>query len=388
MPSKARSLGKAVSSGNPLATGVINASDITGLNANALSDVDTITQAPQNNQALVWSSGVSNWVPGTINSGVTSVNGLAGAVTGLATVDSPIFTGNVGIGTSPPSVSLDISSKTDGLALPVGTTAQRPSTPPTGTTRFNTTITALESWTGSSWVYAIINNGVTASTAFRSSSDFSNQTVSGNYYIQTASMTSAQQYYVDYSTTGGPWVRIWLATSDNYNTTSYSWDNSQSSLLLQNCAWFMYAFCNTSNNSLTTPWAFRFADSVTLNGSSNSNKSSFFNTPPMGHGGDSAPLITQVYTWRLADNTNYTSYLRTGYSSFGSNCDDSRAGTWGQICLKAGNTASTNTGGYSDFPHYSSFAYSGTDNWARSDQAYGTNAVTSSYRFAVYCKVL
>jgi hypothetical protein len=92
MPSKARSLGKAVSSGNPLATGVINASDITGLNANALSDVDTITQAPQNNQALVWSSGVSNWVPGTINSGVTSVNGLAGAITGLATLASPTFT--------------------------------------------------------------------------------------------------------------------------------------------------------------------------------------------------------------------------------------------------------------------------------------------------------
>lgn len=92
MPSKARSLGKAVSSGNPLATGVINASDISGLNVNALSDVDTITQAPQNNQALVWSSGVSNWVPGTINSGVTSVNGLAGAVTGLATLASPTFT--------------------------------------------------------------------------------------------------------------------------------------------------------------------------------------------------------------------------------------------------------------------------------------------------------
>jgi len=93
MPSKARSLGKAVSSGNPLATGVINASDITGLNANALSDVDTVTQAPQNNQALVWSSGVSNWVPGTINSGVTSVNGSTGAITGLATVASPTFTG-------------------------------------------------------------------------------------------------------------------------------------------------------------------------------------------------------------------------------------------------------------------------------------------------------
>lgn len=93
MPSKARSLGKAVSSGNPLATGVINASDISGLNANALSDVDTITQAPQNNQALVWSSVVSNWVPGTINSGVTSVNGSTGAVTGLATLASPTFTG-------------------------------------------------------------------------------------------------------------------------------------------------------------------------------------------------------------------------------------------------------------------------------------------------------
>ena len=42
MPSKARSLGKAVSSGNPLATGVINASDISGL-ANAVRTAISVT---------------------------------------------------------------------------------------------------------------------------------------------------------------------------------------------------------------------------------------------------------------------------------------------------------------------------------------------------------
>lgn len=40
----------------------------------------------------------------------------------------------------------------DGIVLPTGNSAQRPLTPPTGTTRFNTTIDSTETWDGSAWV--------------------------------------------------------------------------------------------------------------------------------------------------------------------------------------------------------------------------------------------
>ena len=39
-----------------------------------------------------------------------------------------------------------------GIVLPTGNSAQRPLTPPTGTTRFNTTIDSTETWDGSAWV--------------------------------------------------------------------------------------------------------------------------------------------------------------------------------------------------------------------------------------------
>jgi glutamate synthase domain-containing protein 3 len=63
-------------------------------------------------------------------------------------------TGNIGIGTASPAVSLDLKSKTDAIALPQGTTAQRP----TGNNpyiRYNTTNSALEFYNGTDWVEII-----------------------------------------------------------------------------------------------------------------------------------------------------------------------------------------------------------------------------------------
>jgi hypothetical protein len=63
-------------------------------------------------------------------------------------------TGNIGIGTASPAVSLDLKSKTDAIALPQGTTEQRP----TGNNpyiRYNTTNTALEFYNGTDWVEII-----------------------------------------------------------------------------------------------------------------------------------------------------------------------------------------------------------------------------------------
>ena len=59
--------------------------------------------------------------------------------------------GNVGIGTSTPAVSLDLSARTDAIALPRGTTAQRPSSASIGMIRYNTNIEALENYTSYGW---------------------------------------------------------------------------------------------------------------------------------------------------------------------------------------------------------------------------------------------
>ena len=63
--------------------------------------------------------------------------------------------GNVGIGSTLAAVSVDISEKNDAVALPVGTTAQRPSTAYGGYIRWNSTNTALEVYNGTNWVEII-----------------------------------------------------------------------------------------------------------------------------------------------------------------------------------------------------------------------------------------
>jgi hypothetical protein len=68
--------------------------------------------------------------------------------------------GNVGIGISNPSYSLDISAKTDSILLPVGTTAQRP-TVANGLVRYNTDLQSLEAYITNNWVslQTSANNG-------------------------------------------------------------------------------------------------------------------------------------------------------------------------------------------------------------------------------------
>lgn len=60
-------------------------------------------------------------------------------------------TGDVGIGSTSPVSSLDVSQKTDAVALPAGTTAQRPSSPVNGMVRYNNSNTGLEGYVSSAW---------------------------------------------------------------------------------------------------------------------------------------------------------------------------------------------------------------------------------------------
>jgi hypothetical protein len=85
---------------------------------------------------------------GDFNGGVAIGSSYAGV--DAAPTNGLIVQGNVGIGTSSPGDSLDLSQNSDALSLPTGTTAQRP----TGTAsmlRYNSTITGLEAYYGSAW---------------------------------------------------------------------------------------------------------------------------------------------------------------------------------------------------------------------------------------------
>ena len=58
--------------------------------------------------------------------------------------------GNLGIGTTSPGVSLDVGSKTDAIRVPNGTTAQRP-TAALGQFRYNTTTSQFEGYADGAW---------------------------------------------------------------------------------------------------------------------------------------------------------------------------------------------------------------------------------------------
>ena len=75
--------------------------------------------------------------------------------------------GNVGIGTTNPTVSLDLATKTDAVRLPAGTDGNRPSTPANGMIRYSTTSNKLEGYINGSWqeITSIAPGGGYLSTA-------------------------------------------------------------------------------------------------------------------------------------------------------------------------------------------------------------------------------
>lgn len=88
--------------------------------------------------------------------------------------------GNVGIGTTTPAVTLDLSGKTDAIRMPAGTTAQRPGTPANGDIRVNTTNGSIEAYLSSAWMdltNAIMKRANITSTPYTITS------TNGGYYL-------------------------------------------------------------------------------------------------------------------------------------------------------------------------------------------------------------
>ena len=110
------------------------------------------------------------------STGTVSATAFSGSGANLTNIDSGMFIktsagihtvgdqSNVGIGTTNPASGLDVSLKTDGIALPEGTTSQRPS----GSQkfiRFNSTTGSLELYNGNQWVEILSDYSQTGSTA-------------------------------------------------------------------------------------------------------------------------------------------------------------------------------------------------------------------------------
>ena len=104
-------------------------------------------------------------VAGTITyDDVTNVDSI-GIVTARNDLHLVGAASSVGIRTDQPEVCLDASQATDAFALPVGTTAQRP-TGDSKYMRWNSTNDALEIYNGQEWVEIITDYFPTGSTIF------------------------------------------------------------------------------------------------------------------------------------------------------------------------------------------------------------------------------
>ena len=103
-----------------------------------LVDVDTSTVAPTDGQALVYDSTAGKWEPG--------VGDVEDGDKGDIVVSSSGATFTV------EAFSQDIDNTATGyIAMPVGTTAQRPGTPANGQQRYNSDLGAMEVYVQGQW---------------------------------------------------------------------------------------------------------------------------------------------------------------------------------------------------------------------------------------------
>lgn len=76
------------------------------------------------------------------------------------------YGGGVGINTSAPEVSLDMSGSNESIALPSGTTAERPTSTISGQIRFNEDRQSIEAYIGGKWVDLATDFEITACAVF------------------------------------------------------------------------------------------------------------------------------------------------------------------------------------------------------------------------------
>jgi len=122
------------------------------------------------------------------------INGTVGGAVGLFVNTNTealhiTSTGNVGIGSTSPVSSLDLSQKTDALALPVGTTGQEPTSSVAGMLRYNSTTHALEAFYSSAWNTILAGGSTPAAFSFTNQTGVSTSTTVSSNAVTLSSFT-------------------------------------------------------------------------------------------------------------------------------------------------------------------------------------------------------
>jgi hypothetical protein len=115
------------------------------------------------------------------------------------------------------------------IVLPSGTTAERPGSPTAGMLRFNTTASALETYSGTAWVFIDLVPGTIQDYPVTSISTFEAFSPSaGTYWIKPTGIATAFQVTysgTNYRTSGNGFFR-WYRTVDQSAPTENLIDNS------------------------------------------------------------------------------------------------------------------------------------------------------------------
>lgn len=196
---------------------------------------------------------------------------------------------------------------------------------------------------------------------------YAGATGTGTYTIKQNGSTSPTDVHCDMATATGGWTLVFQGT-DNQNSTAlgYASGTAGNDSVVSRSTSMMFAYLDTSSKAVSNVWTF-------------ATPAAFRTATPMATG---QCIYTSVVATRLADGSSTTQTLRSGWGSFGSNCDEGCTGTYGQICLK--NTPAQGTlGGFSDFPFFTGFAAAGPDYCAHSNQTYSVTACTATRQFAI-----
>jgi len=138
---------------------------------------------------------------------------------------------------TPTNVSDKVNTSTGYFDLPAGTLAQRPASPASGNTRFNTTANAVEVYTGTTWSLIGAKDGSSFASAATSATAIWDLGIRGKglFWIQRADGTPIQ-VYCDLDTVGQDGKGGWMLVGSWVNASEWTKDSTSSSAVFGSTA--------------------------------------------------------------------------------------------------------------------------------------------------------
>jgi hypothetical protein len=186
---------------------------------------------------------------------ISNVDGLQTALDAKAPLLNPVFTG------------------TDGMVLPAGTIAQRPSSPLLGQFRFNTNNNILETYGNNGWILVGAKDGASYATAADNATSLYDLGIRGKglFWIKRADGTPIQ-VYCDLDTVGEDGKAGWMLVASWSTASAWTYNSVSSSSVFSSTA----LNCFSSNFGNTNMQHMRIKVSSDINASSSSSEADWY----------------------------------------------------------------------------------------------------------------